>query len=160
MKSLTLSKIRFEIPKIETVLQIRWLFLVFLLLWAFSRSPPLISSMDDLQKSDSGLWKEEFIWSHLLSNMKRQIQNPSCSNRLRGAHLILWLLMLIQGKRSSVPTVTSCLKQGGDFMFSFTLCVTVWASKWTDTKRKVKICTNWKQSSYCCRTEGESRPNG
>lgn len=61
MKSLTLSKIRFEIPKIETVLQIRWLFLVFLLLWAFSRSPPLISSMDDLQKSDSGLWKEEFI---------------------------------------------------------------------------------------------------
>lgn len=65
MKSLTLSEIMFEIPKIETVLQIRWLFPFFLFclafLWAYSRSPPLISSMDDLQISYSGLWKEEFI---------------------------------------------------------------------------------------------------
>lgn len=65
MKSLTLSEIMFEIPKIETVLQIRWLFPPFLLclafLWAYSRFPPLISSRDDLQISDSGLWKEEFI---------------------------------------------------------------------------------------------------
>lgn len=133
MKRLPLNEVMFEIPKVRAISQLRWLCLFFLLCLAFpaaySRSPRLLSSMHDCQKSDIGSWKEEFIWSHLLSNMKQQIQNPSCSNRLHRAHLILGLLMLIQGKCSSVPTVTSCLQQGGDVVFSFTLCVTVRASK-------------------------------